>query len=102
MYIKLNQKKKFSPFGSCLMSVIWDSVLNALLQTALDEILIAVSQYLMLIGTSVRSCVASRWVTVCALMSGRNRMGGRGLNSSGSGYGQVAVSCVPILNLQVP
>ena len=59
MYIKLNKKKKFSPFGGCILSVIWDSVWKTLLQTALDEILIAGSQYLMLIGTA-RLC-ASVW-----------------------------------------
>jgi len=54
------KQKKFSPFGVCALSVIWDSVLNALLQTALDEILLAGNQYFILIGTSLRSCVASK------------------------------------------
>jgi len=54
------KQKRFSPFGVCVLSVIWDSVLNALLRTALDEIFIAGNQYLMLIDTSLRSCVASK------------------------------------------
>ena len=57
-YIKLN-KKVFSVRSSCAVSHLGFG-LNALPQTALDEILVAGSQYLMLIGTSVRSCVASK------------------------------------------
>jgi hypothetical protein len=43
-----------------------------------------------------------RWEDIITMDVKRNRLGGFGLNSFGSGYGPVGGSCEHVMNLRVP
>jgi hypothetical protein len=59
-------KKKSFSVRRCVLSGTWDSVMNVLLRTALDNMLITSRLYFTMIRTCMDSYMASKWMTVCA------------------------------------